>query len=140
MVNYTKAGTIASYLELMEVDAVYLPVPVNFIFIGFDGKGNQGEYFLCLFILFFEIWSHHLIFYFVSIDFKLLPEELERWFSKLDHVFEHTRVPHTKEVPNPFYKTNIEKELRHHLPIISRLNYKYSHLFCLFIGNGGVWF
>lgn len=66
MVNYTKAGTIASYLELMEVDAVYLPVPVNFIFIGFDGKGNQGEYFLCLFILFFEIWSHHLIFYFIS--------------------------------------------------------------------------
>lgn len=43
MVNYTKAGTIASYLELMEVDAVYLPVPVNFIFIGFDGKGNQGK-------------------------------------------------------------------------------------------------
>lgn len=100
VVNYTKAGTIASYLELMEVDAVYLPVPVNFIFIGFDGKGNQ--------------------------DFKLLPEELERWFSKLDHVFEHTRVPHTKEVPNPFYKTNIEKELRHHLPIISRLNYNFS--------------
>lgn len=100
VVNYTKAGTIASYLELMEVDAVYLPVPVNFIFIGFDGKGNQ--------------------------DFKLLPEELERWFSKLDHVFEHTRVPHTKEVPNPFYKTNIEKELRHHLPIISRLKYNFS--------------
>ncbi|XP_009120324.1 uncharacterized protein LOC103845245 [Brassica rapa] len=100
VVNYTKAGTIASYLELMEVDAVYLPVPVNFIFIGFDGKGNQ--------------------------DFKLLPEELERWFSKLDHVFEHTRVPLTKEVPNPFYKTNIEKELRHHLPIISRLNYNFS--------------
>ncbi|CAH8358765.1 unnamed protein product [Eruca vesicaria subsp. sativa] len=100
VLNYTKAGTIASYLELMEVDAVYLPVPVNFIFIGFDGKGNQ--------------------------DFKLLPEELERWFSKLDHVFEHTRIPQTKEVPNPFYKTNIEKELRHHLPIISRLNYNFS--------------
>lgn len=93
-----------------------------------------------MFRLFFEIWSHHLIFYFISIDFKLLPEELERWFSKLDHVFEHTRVPHTKEVPNPFYKTNIEKELRHHLPIISRLNYKYSHLFWLFIRNGGVGF
>lgn len=37
------AGNIASYLELMEVDSVYLPVPVNFIFIGFDGKGNQGD-------------------------------------------------------------------------------------------------
>uniref|UniRef100_A0A1J3G1V8 DUF7906 domain-containing protein n=1 Tax=Noccaea caerulescens TaxID=107243 RepID=A0A1J3G1V8_NOCCA len=98
--NYTKAGNIASYLELMEVESVYLPVPVNFIFIGFDGKGNQ--------------------------EFKLLPEELERWFNKLDHLFEHTRVPHTNEALSPFYRTNIEKESKHHLPIISRVNYNFS--------------
>ncbi|CAA7032366.1 unnamed protein product [Microthlaspi erraticum] len=98
--NYTKAGNIASYLELMEVESVYLPVPVNFIFIGFDGKGNQ--------------------------EFKLLPEEIERWFNKLDHMFEHTRVPHTNEALNPFYKTNSEKESKHHLPIISRVNYNFS--------------
>lgn len=36
------SGNIANYLNLMEVDSMYLPVPVNFIFIGFDGKGNQG--------------------------------------------------------------------------------------------------
>jgi hypothetical protein len=84
----------------MEVDSVYLPVPVNFIFIGFEGKGNQ--------------------------DFKLRPEELERWFNKLDHMFEHTRVPQIKEVLNPFYKINIEKEVQHHLPIISRVNYNFS--------------
>lgn len=41
--NCIFSGNIASYLELMEVDSVYLPVPVNFIFIGFEGKGNQGE-------------------------------------------------------------------------------------------------
>ena len=35
-------GNIANYLELSEVVSVYMPVPVNFIFIGFDGKGNQG--------------------------------------------------------------------------------------------------
>ncbi|ESQ42581.1 hypothetical protein EUTSA_v10012595mg [Eutrema salsugineum] len=100
VLNYTKSGSIASYLELMEIDSVYLPVPVNFIFIGFDGKGNQ--------------------------EFKLLPEELERWFNKIDHMFEHTRIPQTKEVLNPFYKTNIEKQSKHHLPIISRLNYNFS--------------
>jgi hypothetical protein len=110
VLNYTKSGNIASYLELMEVDSVYLPVPVNFIFIGFEGKGNQ--------------------------DFKLRPEELERWFNKLDHMFEHTRVPQIKEVLNPFYKINIEKEVQHHLPIISRVNYKYSHLFLNFFPGG----
>ncbi|XP_010443525.1 PREDICTED: uncharacterized protein LOC104735173 isoform X1 [Camelina sativa] len=100
VLNYTKSGNIASYLDLMEVDSVYLPVPVNFIFIGFEGKGNQ--------------------------DFKLRPEELERWFNKFDHMFEHTRVPQIKEVLNPLYKTNIEKEVKHHLPIISRVNYNFS--------------
>ncbi|XP_010545474.1 PREDICTED: uncharacterized protein LOC104817833 isoform X2 [Tarenaya hassleriana] len=84
----------------MEVDSIYLPVPVNFIFIGFEGKGNQ--------------------------EFKLHPGELERWFTKFDHIFEHTRVPQIKEVLNPFYKISIDKDLRHHLPIISRVNYNFS--------------
>jgi hypothetical protein len=26
------------------------------------------------------------------LEFKLHPEELERWFTKIDHIFEHTRV------------------------------------------------
>ena len=36
------AGNIANYLKLLEVESLYLPVPVNFIFIGFEGKGNHG--------------------------------------------------------------------------------------------------
>lgn len=98
--NYTKAGNIANYLELMEVESMYLPVPVNFIFIGFEGKGNQ--------------------------EFKLHPEELERWFTKIDHIFEHTRVPQIGEVLSPFYKISMDKEQHHHLPIVSHINYNFS--------------
>lgn len=100
VLNYTKAGSIASYLKLSEVDSMYLPVPVNFIFIGFEGKGNH--------------------------DFKLGSEELERWFMKIDHIFEHTRVPHIGEALIPFYKINIDKVQRHHLPLISHINYNFS--------------
>ncbi|XP_020110520.1 uncharacterized protein LOC109725660 isoform X2 [Ananas comosus] len=98
--NYTKAGNVANYMKLSEVDSIYLPVPVNFIFIGFEGKGNH--------------------------DFKLGPEELERWFSKIDHIFEHTRIPPVGEVLTPFYKTSIEKVQRHHLPLVSHINYNFS--------------
>ncbi|TXG61175.1 hypothetical protein EZV62_012538 [Acer yangbiense] len=98
--NYTGAGNIANYLKLMEVDSMYLPVPVNFIFIGFEGKGNQ--------------------------DFKLHPDELERWFMKIDHIFEHTRVPQIGEVLTPFYKISVDKMQRHHLPIVSHINYNFS--------------
>lgn len=98
--NYTQAGNLANYLKLLEVDSMYLPVPVNFIFIGFEGKGNQ--------------------------EFKLHPDELERWFTKIDHIIEHTRVPHIGEVLTPFYKISIEKEQRHNLPLISHINYNFS--------------
>ncbi|XP_031373092.1 uncharacterized protein LOC116188092 isoform X2 [Punica granatum] len=79
---------------------MYLPVPVNFIFIGFDGKGNQ--------------------------EFKLHPEELERWFTKLDHVFEHTRVPQLGEILSPIDKITADKLQHRHLPLISPINYNYS--------------
>ncbi|KAH0651833.1 hypothetical protein KY290_032740 [Solanum tuberosum] len=100
VLNYTQAGNIANYLKLLEVDSMYLPVPVNFIFIGFEGKGNQ--------------------------EFKLLPLELERWFTKIDHILEHTRIPQVGEVLTPFYKTSIDREQRHHLPLISHINYNFS--------------
>lgn len=99
-INYTQAGNIANYMKLLEVDSMYLPVPVNFIFIGFEGKGNH--------------------------DFKLGPEELERWFTKVDHVFEHTRVPHVGETLSPFYKIIIDKSQHHHLPVVSHINYNFS--------------
>lgn len=100
VLNYTQAGNIANYLKLLEVDSMYLPVPVNFIFVGFEGKGNQ--------------------------EFKLQPEELERWFTKIDHILEHTRIPRVGEVLTPFYKTSIDREQRHHLPLISHINYNFS--------------
>lgn len=100
VLNYTRAGNIANYLKLMEVDSMYLPVPVNFIFIGFEGNGNQ--------------------------DFQLHPDELERWFMKIDHIFEHTRVPPIGEVLAPFYKTSVDKVQHHHLPTISHVNYNFS--------------
>ncbi|XVF69830.1 hypothetical protein PTKIN_Ptkin11bG0112400 [Pterospermum kingtungense] len=98
--NYTRAGNIANYLNLMEVDSMYLPVPVNFIFIGFEGKGNQ--------------------------EFKLHPEELERWFTKIDHIFPHTRVPQIGEPTTPFYKISVDKRQHHHLPVVSHINYNFS--------------
>lgn len=100
IVNYTKAGSIADYLKLREVDSMYLPVPVNFIFIGFEGKGNQ--------------------------EFKLNAEELERWFTKIDHIFEHTRVPQIGEVLSPFYKISIDREHNPRLPSVSHINYNFS--------------
>ncbi|XP_026458171.1 uncharacterized protein LOC113358731 [Papaver somniferum] len=99
--NYTKAGSVAGYMKLLEVDSLYLPVPVNFIFIGFEGKGNH--------------------------DFKLGPDELERWFTKIDHIFEHTRIPPIGDSLSPFYKIAVDKSRRHHqLPVVSHVNYNFS--------------
>ncbi|PIN16212.1 UTP--glucose-1-phosphate uridylyltransferase [Handroanthus impetiginosus] len=98
--NYTKAGNIANYLKLFEVDSMYLPMPVNFVFIGFEGHGNK--------------------------EFKLNPDELERWFTKIDHIFEHTRIPKIGEILAPFYKISIDREQRHCLPLISHVNYNFS--------------
>lgn len=57
-------------------------------------------------------------------DFKLNAEELERWFNKIDHIFEHTRIPTIGEILTPFYKISVDRERRHHLPMISHINYK----------------
>ncbi|CAL4887947.1 unnamed protein product [Urochloa decumbens] len=100
MLNFTRAGNIASYMSLAEVDSIYLPIPVNFIFIGFDGKGGH--------------------------EFKLGPEELERWFTKIDHIFEYTRIPPVGEVLTPFYKTTIKKLRQYELPLVSHVNHNFS--------------
>nr|GEV79082.1 UTP--glucose-1-phosphate uridylyltransferase [Tanacetum cinerariifolium] len=99
--NYTQAGNLAHYLKIYEIEHMYLPVPVNFIFIGFEGSGNQA--------------------------FKLNTDELERWFTKIDHIFEHTRIPQSEEVFAPFYKNRLDKSHhQHHLPLVSHLNYNFS--------------
>ncbi|KAF5787671.1 hypothetical protein HanRHA438_Chr10g0468481 [Helianthus annuus] len=100
VLNFTKAGNVANYLQILEVEHMYLPVPVNFIFIGFEGSGNQA--------------------------FKLHAEEIERWFTKIDHIFEHTRIPQTEEVLSSFYRNRIYKSHQHHLPLVSHLNYNFS--------------
>lgn len=100
LVNFTMAASVADYLKLAPVESIYLPVPINFIFVGFEGKGNQG--------------------------LKLGQEELERWFTKIDHVLEHTRVPQVGEALTPFYRQRADGEQRHHLPLISHVHYNYS--------------
>ncbi|CAM0953876.1 unnamed protein product [Alopecurus aequalis] len=101
LLNFTRAGNVANHMNLAQVDSIYFSIPVNFIFIGFDGKGGQ--------------------------EFKLGPEELERWFMKMDHVFEHTRIPPVGEVLAPFYKTIVKKlEHQYDLPLVSHVNHNVS--------------
>eukprot|EP00850_Spirogloea_muscicola_P014610 SM000106S13958 [mRNA] locus=s106:206971:214925:+ [translate_table: standard] len=50
-----------------QVDSLYLPIPINFVFVGFSGEGNHG--------------------------LRLGEEELSHWFEHIDHILEHTRVP-----------------------------------------------
>lgn len=61
-----------------------------------------------------------------ALDFQLNAEELERWFTNIDHIFEHSRIPRIGEVLTPFYKISIDREQLHHLPLVSHINYKYS--------------
>ena len=72
---------------------LYLLILINFVFIGFGGRGNQ--------------------------ELKLGPGELERWFVKIDHVFKHTRVPQLREALTPFYKLKDDRVHHHHLPLIA---------------------
>lgn len=65
-----------------------------------------------------------MILLFNSSDFNLHPDELERWFMNIDHIFEHTRVPQIGEALSPFYKISVDKVQHPHLPIISHINYK----------------
>ncbi|BBN07833.1 hypothetical protein MPTK1_4g06720 [Marchantia polymorpha subsp. ruderalis] len=100
MMNYTKAGTISHYLKLSVVDAIHLPLPINFIFIGFGGEGNQGVI--------------------------LGEDEMERWFTNIDHILEHTRIPQLGEALTPFYRLKGTVNKEHHLPLISYAHYNYS--------------
>ncbi|KAJ0525746.1 hypothetical protein HanHA300_Chr09g0315551 [Helianthus annuus] len=95
-------GNIANYLQILEVEHMYLSEHVNFIFIGFEGSGNQA--------------------------FKLHAEEIERWFTKIDHIFELTRILQTEEVFAPFYKNKIYRNHQNHLSIVSHLNSSLSML------------
>ena len=49
------------------VETIHVPVPLNFILVGFNGDGNRG----------------------VSLN----EDELQRWFHHMDFEEPHTRVP-----------------------------------------------
>jgi hypothetical protein len=36
------AGYLGYYWKLEEIDSVHIPIPINLIFVGFNGEGNQG--------------------------------------------------------------------------------------------------
>lgn len=57
-------------------------------------------------------------------EFKLGHEEMERWFTKIDHIFEYTRIPPIGEVLTPFYKTTVKKLQHYDLPLVSHVNHK----------------
>ncbi|MFS8019689.1 hypothetical protein Hanom_Chr15g01406661 [Helianthus anomalus] len=91
---------------------MYLSEPMNFIFIGFEGSGNQA--------------------------LKLHAEEIERWFTKTDHIFELTRILQTEDVFTPFYKNKIYINHQNHLSIVSYLNWLLvSYVFFInFLSSG----
>ncbi len=64
--NFLSSGSLASYLNLGPVEAMHMPVPVNVMFVGFQGDGN--------------------------LHVNISGEQLQEWFGHLDHVLPHTRV------------------------------------------------
>jgi hypothetical protein len=62
--------------------------------------------------------------FFVCLGFRLQSEELELWFRKIDHIFEHTRIPPVGEVLTPFYKTSVKKLWQYDIPLVSHVNHK----------------
>lgn len=64
--EYQHSPNLAQYLGLHPIDALHMSVPLNLVFIGFQGDGNA------------------------KVD--VTSEELTSWFSHIDHVLPHTRV------------------------------------------------
>eukprot|EP00798_Chlamydomonas_sp_ICE-L_P024546 gene24546-10156_t len=63
---FLAAENLATYLGLEKVNAVHMPMPLTFVFLGFTGDGNHK----------------------IDID----EEEVAAWFEGLDHILPHTRV------------------------------------------------
>mmetsp|Transcript_32185 Transcript_32185/g.96098 ORF Transcript_32185/g.96098 Transcript_32185/m.96098 type:complete len:1123 (-) Transcript_32185:516-3884(-) len=64
--EFLAADNLAEYIGLSRVNAVHMPVPLNFVFVGFEGDGN--------------------------LDISYTVEELQVWFGQLDHVLPHARI------------------------------------------------
>lgn len=64
--DYLNNTSLADYLGLHPIDALHMSMPLNLVFIGFQGDGNA------------------------KVD--VTTEELTSWFAHIDHVLPHTRV------------------------------------------------
>lgn len=61
-----RSPDLASFLGLQRVDALHMPVPLSFVFVGLSGDGNMHA--------------------------NISAVDLQDWFSHLDHVLPHARV------------------------------------------------
>jgi hypothetical protein len=68
-------------MNLLEVDSIYLPIPVNFIFIGFDGKGGHGNYLNAIMLLSLSVCSYQELT--VSMYAQSLSWPLKNWTAGL---------------------------------------------------------
>lgn len=61
-----RSPNMASFLGLQRVDALHMPVPLSFVFVGLSGDGNMHA--------------------------NISAVDLQDWFAHLDHVLPHARV------------------------------------------------
>ncbi|CAI7915600.1 unnamed protein product, partial [Closterium sp. NIES-53] len=123
--HYVKQGNLAEYLGLKPVRAIHVPIPVNLIFIGFNGTGDHGM--------------------------RMREGDMRRWLQRMDHVEEHTRAPlnwpsllarlaHTIGAGGEVVRSDDDDEeeeeeeeeegeaegFEHDLPLISSVHYNYT--------------
>jgi hypothetical protein len=63
---FLNTSNLAEFLGIVPVEAIHMPVPMNFVFVGFAGDGNMGV--------------------------NYTSAELQVWFGLLDHVLPHNRI------------------------------------------------
>ncbi|KAK9097625.1 hypothetical protein Sjap_023122 [Stephania japonica] len=99
--NATYCGCKAFCLSTLVYAQLFFKVLTYFVVIGYYGK----------FIGLVKTWSRRT----------------GRWFTKIDHIFDHTRIPPIGETLSPFYKVIADNKAHyHHLPAVSHVNYNFS--------------
>lgn len=63
---FLNTSNLAEFLGVFPIEAIHMPVPINFVFVGFNGDGNMG------------------------VNYS--SSELQTWFGLLDHVLPHNRI------------------------------------------------
>lgn len=87
------AGDMANYRSLSEIISVSLPLPINLIFVGFDGDGEHG--------------------------LELVEDNFNEWFEHIDHFVRHRIVPvgeeQTTTERRKTPKTHVKYQLNYNL-------------------------